>query len=492
MEEQGLQAVTSYTVDHPKVTDNVANCYTDPYNSSVHAHNGGYYVHGGPSGPHVTDPVHHLWNPSPANQGAFYFGVTGRRRKLHQYADACTNAETGWPHHADDDGLKRNMPHPSMSTIYSPDFWSRTGATDCADPTALPVNGSEAFYAYNYPNAFSSNTGEEQSNAVTTFLILDSVGDAYLIMTIDAAHDGSGGWLQLDMDATGTVGHSFDPVKFMGSPRDTLTNGGSDSRDGYTREWAVGPNPSWGTYSNGSISFGWDACCNDGMIFGPFPTTAWSLNMKVVTRETRGLDDFRIGTFDADKNDVGYLTLPIKKATTGWGGVQIDGMDCTSYCQRYTDCGVCGRDVACKFAPNNGGCISAAAYVYDLGCPRPAFPPLTRLMQRWEDAFAREQIEDGFDSSAVLRVAMDRIDMTCPCDSSYRISVTVYSAAMSPIIVLEDIRPRLGHRNTFVDIPGLANSTTYHVHSSICIAQGTLLRDNCSPVKIDTLHHIIR
>merc|ERR1711988_783737 len=181
---------------------------------------------------------------------------------------------------------------------------------------------------------------------------------------------------------------------------------------------------SWSTYSNGSISFGWDSCCSDGMIFGPFPTTDWSLNMKVVTKETRGLEDLRVGTYDAQKNDIGYLTIPIKKATTAWGGVQLDGMDCTTYCQRYTDCGQCSKDTACQFAPNNGGCVAAAAYVYDFGCAQPAFPLLTKFMTRSDPTFIPEA---GSNSLAVLRVTLDRVDMTCPCDKVYRISVAIYS-----------------------------------------------------------------
>jgi len=324
---------------------------------------------------------------------------------------------------------------------------------------------------------------------------MDTAGDVYMIMTIDAANDGSGGYLQLDMDATGGIGMTFDPVKFMGPPHDHLLNGDStDSRDGYTAQTATMEHPyqsSWALYQNASLSFGWDACCNDGMIFGPFPRTQWSLNMKVVTQETRGIEDIRVGTYDSDKNDVGYLSIPIKRATATYGGIQLDGMDCTDYCQRYQDCSECGRQESCQFAPQNGGCVSAAAYVYDFGCPRPQFRPLTKLLTRNDAAFLRERDIDDYDSAALLRVAMDRVDMSCPCDSLYRISVAVYNAAMSPIQALEDIHPRLDHRHTFVDIPNLVNNTHYYLHTTICIKQGTLGRDDCSPVQIDELHHLL-
>jgi len=81
--------------------------------------------------------------------------------------------------------------------------------------------------------------------------------------------------------------------------------------------------------------------------------------------------------------------------------------------------------------------------------------------------------------------AMDRIDMTCPCDVQYRISATVYSETMKPLHVINDVKPRLDYRYTFVDIPGMVNNTCYKIFSYICIAQGTLGRDDCSPAKID-------
>jgi len=271
------------------------------------------------------------------------------------------------------------------------------------------------------------------------------------------------------MDGTGVYA-GVDPVKLM-------PLGGTDERDTYNNTWAEA--------GTASVSFGWDAFDNDGMVIGPFPKTEWSLNTAVITRETRGLDEFCIGTYDSNKNDIGCITLGIKKATDRWGGVQWEALDCTTYCQRYSDCGECVKDENCQFAPQNGGCVSKGAYIYDFGCPRPAFAPLTKIITRNEAAYYREAGRDDWESTAVLRVAMDRIDMTCPCDVQYRISATVYSEDMKPLHVINDVKPRLDHRHTFVDIPGMVNNTCYRIYSYICIAQGTLGRDDCSPAKID-------
>merc|ERR1711988_1486794 len=121
-----------------------------------------------------------------------------------------------------------------------------------------------------------------------------------------------------------------------------------------------------------------------------------------------------------------------------------------------------------------------------------AYPLITKFLQRWDPAYVREQAIDNYNSTAVLRVSLDRVDMTCPCNSIYRISVAIYSEAMAPITVLEDIEPRVDHHHTFIDLPGLVNNTMYNIHSFLCLKQGTLGRDACSPAKIDTYRLLTR
>merc|ERR1711988_2012482 len=104
--------------------------------------------------------------------------------------------------------------------------------------------------------------------------------------------------------------------------------------------------------------------------------------MEVIQPETRGLDTFKIGTFDPVRNDVGFVSGPIDKLTATFGGLSYEGVECTSWCQQYTDCGACFRDEACQFSEAHGGCIAAAAYIYDFGCPRPTVALLTKVMMR--------------------------------------------------------------------------------------------------------------
>ena len=80
------------------------------------------------------------------------------------------------------------------------------------------------------------------------------------------------------------------------------------------------------------------------------------------------------------------------------------------------------------------------------------------------------------------------LDMTCPCAQRYTICVTIYTAStMEPITTDQCTAPRMDYQFTYVDFAsGLTVGTQYHAYSYLCVQQGTLGRDDCSPVTIDT------
>jgi hypothetical protein len=366
------------------------------------------------------------------------------------------------------------------------DMWSREGDTNPDGPSAEVVNGSVAFFAYSYPHGYSSNTGNEATNSMVTFLVQGDDCLTYLLVLVDRAGDGSGGYLQLNMTTTGVSPNDFGLVG-------DSSGGGIGGINGAPITFLNDPqgrSSSYDTYNSGGIvSWEWDECCNDGMVVGPLPYGRdWSVNMQVITRETRGLDTFKIGTYDAERNDVGFVTANIRKATPRWGGVQYDSMECTNWCQRYTDCAACFRDEQCQFSSAHGGCIAADAYIYDFGCARPVNALTTRIMSRGGESFEREARLDGFDSQMVIRYGLPSgLDMTCPCAQRYRIFTTIYTAAMEPVYQTAGTPPRLDYQYTFIDFgPTLLDNTQYHAYSYLCVEQGTLGRDDCSPVQIDT------
>lgn len=396
----------------------------------------------------------------------------------------------------------------ATSQVPAVDLWSRIGVTSAVDPSVEVVNGSVAFFAYSYPSSYSSNTGYESDNALVTFLVQDDNCQTYLLVLVDRAGDGSGGYLKLNMTTTGVPVSEFGVLSggtsgvhgggFTGAPV-TFLNDPQARIDTYD------------AYDGGIVSWEWDECCNDGMVVGPLPYGRdWSVNMKVMTHETRGLDSFKIGTYDAERNDVGFVAANIRKATPKWGGLQYDSMECTSWCQRYTDCASCFRDEQCMFSSQHGGCIAKDAYIYDFGCVRPAGALTTKIMTRGGEAFERESRLDGFDSMLMMRFGLpDSLEMTCPCAQRYRICVTIYNENMEPVSGLGAkspstmsmsgfgsskldnqaicVPPRLDYQYTFVDFgPPLTDNTVYHAYSYLCVEQGTLNRDDCSPVAIDT------
>ena len=203
----------------------------------------------------------------------------------------------------------------------------------------------------------------------------NSTYSTYLFYLVDSA-DGSPGKLRVDF-GSGGIDWTTTGAYFPGN-----------TTDGDTANAALFGLSSDEEPGSGRVEWQWAAWCNQGVVIGPLPASDWTLTMTTEASQTDGVDSLRVGTFDSAKRSLSYLTLPIKDASSGWGGVQIDGLECTAYCQRHTECSECVKDASCQFAPDNGGCVSTDAYVYDFGCPRPQNPPVTRVDLRCPDTTA--------------------------------------------------------------------------------------------------------
>ena len=115
--------------------------------------------------------------------------------------------------------------------------------------------------------------------------------------------------------------------------------------------------------------------------------------------------------------------------------------------------------------------------------------PKTRVSTRSCHTLAREAESDGFESSALVRVEMkgNAFPRVCPCDAAYRLFTTVYDANWNEVAAVDNMLPRLDEKFTFIDVPDLVKGQTYHVWTYVCYAQGTLVRDKCSPPSKDTI-----
>lgn len=395
--------------------------------------------------------------------------------------------------------------HPKATVPPKPlpakDLWACAGASS----GGKSVDGAVAFFAYNFPNPASSNTKFETSESVVTFLTQDDTCQTYLLVLVDKPNDGTGGYLQMDLTTSGLNAEGPGPIAILNDPYGT---GGLCDNDNQAQSTPKDKYSYSSTYKNGTVYWTWGECCNDGMVIGPLPYEKdWSVNMKVVPKESRGLETFRIGTYDADRNDLGFVEAKLQKATSGWGGLQYDGLECTSWCQRYTDCASCFKDEQCQFSAAHGGCVAADAYIYDYGCARPAAAPATKVMHRSGEAYERESVLDGFDAGLTIRYERPAgLDMSCPCGNRYRYFTTVYEVVpedttgldrgMKPILTTEGVQPRFDYEYTFVD-HGSATTTTmiigkeYHLYTYLCVKQGTLARDDCSPASIVSYTHAV-
>ena len=61
------------------------------------------------------------------------------------------------------------------------------------------------FYGWSYPQGWAANTGYYEADAMTVYMIVDSAGQEFLVMTLDAPWSGTGGYLGLDVCTAGSI-----------------------------------------------------------------------------------------------------------------------------------------------------------------------------------------------------------------------------------------------------------------------------------------------
>lgn len=470
--------------------------------------------------------------------------------------------------------------------------------------------GAEAYYAYGFPDAWSTNSGAARHESVVVMQVVDTLGEGFLLLLVDKAHDGSGGSLDLCITMKGVSTVSFSAVfqRWI-----TFTEGQEAIYKQNVLDWANskvsatseqissvkivrGRNSEYpGLFyitariacfsavqadsiydelaqlnrASASFAFGifqtdpttgspiagilslempttdpviffddtysdrlrnnykytestdadyilrgqidahweWDACCSDGLIIGPTPATAWSVNIAV--KAYTNLDFFKIGMYNAEKEGVGYYTLPITYATASYGGVLIEGGTLTEYCQTVyaaplfpgvvdpsnvltsftqNQCNACMDDAVCVFAPLNGGCVSIFSYQESYGCPRQRLSPEIALFSRTgEEAYGVHS-----NSTRVVRAAIPGfLTTTCPCNMEYRLLLVVYDFhTYQQVYLKQDLQPRLDHPYTFIDVPCLEPGRTYVFYLYNCFHQRDVGPfDDCSQpaILIDTV-----
>merc|ERR1712054_641288 len=89
------------------------------------------------------------------------------------------------------------------------------GTPSYSTPNIAPTMSGVAFMAYGYPANASSSTGYESCGSMVTFMVQDESCMSYVLVLIDKAGCGKGGYIKMDMYATGVT---TDPVAFQNDP----------------------------------------------------------------------------------------------------------------------------------------------------------------------------------------------------------------------------------------------------------------------------------
>ena len=159
--------------------------------------------------------------------------------------------------------------------------------------------------------------------------------ETFLVISLSMADNPSGGRCKVKIDSPNLAKQGVE-IQLCDDP---------DECEGYKGNW----NPQKGQGIVGT--FAWPAHAADGVVMGPIPNENYCLNVQFL--DVRGLNKFKIGSYNEDTRDLDFLEYTVKEAKEGFA---ICGYSCNTYCARLASCGQCSAD------PNCGWCDNACVY----------------------------------------------------------------------------------------------------------------------------------
>jgi len=225
--------------------------------------------------------------------------------------------------------------------IPSEGFWANryVGGTDTSQCAA--ADGATLFYAYNYPNGASSNTGFEAKDSMLVYFMVDESDTLSIVFTFDIPNDGSGGQVIMNLQAPDLAGNT-----------DIYWN----VRDDPTEPRRPDSGKATWDSTTGSIDYmrwNWVACCTDGGAMTNFPSQGFELGLEVSNMD--GLNKFAMAS---QNPDTGEVTLEELDASFVLGSAfTIKASTCIDYCAEKADCGTCSLDPRCGWCGASGTCI---------------------------------------------------------------------------------------------------------------------------------------
>eukprot|EP00730_Choanoeca_flexa_P004202 TRINITY_DN11628_c0_g1_i11.p1 TRINITY_DN11628_c0_g1~~TRINITY_DN11628_c0_g1_i11.p1 ORF type:complete len:1035 (+),score=91.97 TRINITY_DN11628_c0_g1_i11:1645-4749(+) len=200
-------------------------------------------------------------------------------------------------------------------------LWSNNGkrsSNGCSE-----VSGGAMFYAYNYPEHSSSNTGFEEHEIALFYFVQRADSNVSFVLVHDRPKNEDGGDVELKINA----------------PKLAKTPIGWELKDdpSETYEWdrATG---------QGRIKQGWVECCTDGASLGPLPPSGYRITFRYTQIE--GLTGVKVGSFNDTSNDLSLFELNLDDLRDG---IEFTAFKCDQICETKKSCGECSSAEGCAW-----------------------------------------------------------------------------------------------------------------------------------------------
>lgn len=245
--------------------------------------------------------------------------------------------------------------------------WSTSGRMESGGDCRQVTSG-EMFYAYFYPHHYSSNSGYNKMKTMTIYMIIDDIGDAYAVMSVDVPNNGERSAVAMTM------------VSNLGGTDASVVL--SDDGREFIWDQATGI---------GQANWNWVSCCTDGGVLGPLPSSDFFIEFTMRSRHSN-FKDLEFATFNSATSTVDSRVIPFDDLTLytdplssrSWE-FRLTGFTTEDFCASFTSCGECTVQPQCAFCggtcqrdtqqclsstytPQGSCCDDCAAHTAEVAC----------------------------------------------------------------------------------------------------------------------------
>ncbi|EDQ89459.1 uncharacterized protein MONBRDRAFT_25119 [Monosiga brevicollis MX1] len=201
-----------------------------------------------------------------------------------------------------------------VSALYS----TSNGNSGCQE-----VTGGSLFYAYNWPNGASANTGFEEPEKALFYFVQREDSNVSFVLVHDTPGNADGGGVTLELLAPDLAGRELD----------------WEVRDDYNEVYEYDS-----TTGLGRIVQNWAVCCTDGAALGPLPPYGYRITFRY--SRILGLNGVRVGNYNASTNSLSMIELDLDDLADG---IELTTFTCDQICEDKKSCGECASDDLCAW-----------------------------------------------------------------------------------------------------------------------------------------------